>query len=300
MLALFRLPWTFFQDSATPIMEGIINLHNYIFAFLCLIFLFVVVMLYNIVEVFYRFIFKPNSIKMLRFRYIVFSNLALKHGKFLEIVWTLFPAIVLVLIALPSFFLLYAMDEIIYPALTLKIIGHQWYWSYHYLLNEYEDLNLLLLNTFQHYSFDSNLLTESDLANGDLRLLEVDNVVLLPTNLHVRILLTANDVLHSWAVPSLGVKMDAVPGRINQFPVFLKREGVFYGQCSELCGPSHGFMPICLVVCSPEDYLGLLGNKVQEELLSTVNFLNTFESNYIIYLSTLANSLLFLSFSKAN
>lgn len=155
------------------------------------------------------------------------------HGVILEIVWTLLPVFVLIAIAIPSFALLYSIDEIIDPTLTIKVIGHQWYWSYEY--TDYENEKLL---------FDSYMIPENDLQLGNLRLLEVDRKVWLPINTHIRVLITANDVLHSWAIPSFGVKMDAVPGRLNQVSLFIKREGLFYGQCSELCGVNHGFMPI--------------------------------------------------------
>jgi len=136
---------------------------------------------------------------------------------------------------------------VIAPALTLKVIGYQWYWSYQY--SDYNGLDRPSL------AFDSYMLDESELQTGDLRLLEVDNEVVLPINTHIRIMLTASDVLHSWAVPALGVKTDAVPGRLNQIPLFIKRAGVFYGQCSELCGVNHAFMPIVVKAVEPADYL---------------------------------------------
>jgi len=162
---------------------------------------------------------------------LVIKNIT--HGVVLEIIWTILPVFVLVGIAIPSFALLYSIDEIIDPTLTIKVIGHQWYWSYEY--TDYENNKVL---------FDSYMVPENDLQLGDLRLLEVDRKVWLPINTHIRVLVTANDVLHCWAMPSFGVKMDAVPGRLNQICLYIKREGIFYGQCSELCGVNHGFMPI--------------------------------------------------------
>jgi cytochrome c oxidase subunit 2 len=179
---------------------------------------------------------------------VVLANGNIVHGTVLEIVWTLVPSLILVFIAIPSFALLYSMDEVISPSLTLKVTGYQWYWAY-----QYSDYNST--SGRGSLSFDSYMVDENDLNVGDLRLLEVDNEAVLPVNTHVRVILTAADVLHSWAIPSLGVKTDAVPGRLNQIPVFIKREGVFYGQCSELCGVNHGFMPIVLKVCSLENYL---------------------------------------------
>ena len=130
------------------------------------------------------------------------------------------------------------MDEIISPTITVKTIGHQWYWSYEY--SDYQDENGESIN------YESYMVPEEDLQEGQFRLLEVDNSMVVPTNTHVRIIVSAADVLHSWAVPSLGVKCDAVPGRLNQTSLFIKREGIYYGQCSEICGVNHAFMPIVI------------------------------------------------------
>jgi cytochrome c oxidase subunit 2 len=180
------------------------------------------------------------------------------HGATIEIIWTTIPALILLTLAVPSFALLYSMDEIIDPIITLKVIGSQWYWSYEYSDNlEFADEPLI---------FDSYMVHESNLEIGQFRLLEVDNRVVVPTNSHIRLLITASDVLHSWAVPSLGVKLDACPGRLNQTSMYIKREGVFYGQCSEICGINHGFMPIVVEAVSLEDYLVWLKNKVNFDL----------------------------------
>ena len=152
-----------------------------------------------------------------------------------ETIWTILPAIILITIALPSLRILYIIDEINNPVLTVKTIGHQWYWSYEY--TDYETL-----------SFDSYIIPTSDLKPGELRLLEVDNRVVLPIEITIRILVTSEDVLHSWAVPSLGLKTDAVPGRLNQITLMSTRPGLFYGQCSEICGSNHSFMPIVLEI----------------------------------------------------
>jgi cytochrome c oxidase subunit 2 len=144
---------------------------------------------------------------------------------------------VLATLAGPSFALMYAMDELSHPELTIKVVGHQWFWSY-----EYADL---LTKTPK---FTATMIQEEDLDFGQIRLLETDYRLQLPARTHLRILVTSADVLHSWAVPSLGVKIDACPGRLNQIPVYIRREGVFYGQCSELCGILHGFMPIAIQV----------------------------------------------------
>jgi cytochrome c oxidase subunit 2 len=160
------------------------------------------------------------------------------------------------IIAVPSFALLYSMDEIVDPSITLKAIGHQWYWTYE--LSDYSE------NDENSIVFDSYMVPEDDLTLGQLRLLEVDNRVVLPIQTHVRVLVTAADVLHSWAVPSLGVKCDAVPGRLNQTSIFLQRPGVFYGQCSEICGVNHGFMPIVVEGVSLDEYITWLSNKLEE------------------------------------
>jgi cytochrome c oxidase subunit 2 len=159
------------------------------------------------------------------------------HSSLLEIVWTILPAVVLMIIAIPSFGLLYSLDELIDPTVTLKVVGHQWYWSY-----EYSDY--ATLEGGESLNFDSYMIATDDLTNGTFRLLEVDNRLVLPENTHIRLLITSADVLHSWAVPSFGVKVDACPGRLSQASLFIKRLGTFYGQCSEICGVNHGFMPI--------------------------------------------------------
>lgn len=176
-----------------------------------------------------------------------------EHHTLLEIIWTIIPSLILLAIAVPSFILLYSMDEIIDPSITIKAVGHQWYWSY-----EYSDYKV----EFDDIEFDSYMIPDEELEIGQLRLLEVDNPVVLPVNTHIRVILTSNDVLHSWAVPSLGVKTDCVPGRLNQVSIFLKRLGTFYGQCSEICGVNHGFMPIVVKSVTLDQYLSWLTNKL--------------------------------------
>lgn len=167
-------------------------------------------------------------------RYI--SHKYLIHGSLVEIIWTITPALILVTIAYPSFKLLYLIDEVIDPALTIKIIGHQWYWSYEY--SDYADQEGKSIN------YDSYMIREEDLNIGDLRLLEVDNRLVVPNNTHIRVIVTGADVIHCWSVPSLGVKLDAVPGRLNQTNILTYREGVYYGYCNEICGVNHSSMPI--------------------------------------------------------
>lgn len=163
-----------------------------------------------------------------------------RENLLLEYIWAIFPSIVIFLILVPSLYLLYSLEENMDPKLNIKVIGHQWFWSY-----EFDSLDLEL-----SFEFDSNLIPESDLTMGAKRLLEVDNRLYLPINVPLRILITSSDVLHSWAVPELGIKVDAVPGRLNDCITLIRRPGVFYGQCSELCGVGHGFMPIVVEACS--------------------------------------------------
>ena len=175
------------------------------------------------------------------------------HGTIIEIVWTVIPSLILVVVALPSFALLYSIDEIVDPALTLKCIGNQWFWSYEY--SDFEAQSCAI-------RFDSYVVAEDDLEFGTLRLLEVDNRVVLPLKTHIRVLITAADVLHSWAIPSLGVKLDACPGRLNQTSLYILRNGVFFGQCSEICGVNHGFMPIVVEAVSLNNYVTWIANKL--------------------------------------
>lgn len=221
------------QDPATPSMEGIIFFNSFLTLILIIIGIFVCWMLFKVLTF---FVLNKNIQKF-------------THSSLLEIIWTLVPAFILLIIAIPSFSLLYSLDETINPSITLKVIGHQWYWSY-----EYSDATL----EEEGLNFDSYMLAQNDLTLGAFRLLEVDNRIILPTNTHVRILVTSADVLHSWAVPSLGLKIDACPGRLSQSSLFIQREGTFYGQCSEICGINHGFMPIVVKAVQVESYINWL------------------------------------------
>ncbi|CAD5336165.1 unnamed protein product (mitochondrion) [Arabidopsis thaliana] len=214
-------PWQLgSQDAATPIMQGIIDLHHDIFFFLILILVFV---LWILVRALWHFHYKKNAIPQ-----------RIVHGTTIEILRTIFPSIISMFIAIPSFALLYSMDEVVVdPAITIKAIGHQWYRTY-----EYSDYNS---SDEQSLTFDSYMIPEEDLELGQSRLLEVDNRVVVPAKTHLRIIVTSADVPHSWAVPSSGVKCDAVPGRLNQISILVQREGVYYGQCSEICGTNHAF-----------------------------------------------------------
>nr|YP_009487760.1 cytochrome c oxidase subunit II [Anopheles parvus]AWB98617.1 cytochrome c oxidase subunit 2 [Anopheles parvus]AWB98747.1 cytochrome c oxidase subunit 2 [Anopheles parvus]AWB99072.1 cytochrome c oxidase subunit 2 [Anopheles parvus] len=202
------------QDSSSPLMEQLNFFHDHTLLILTMITILV-----------------GYIMGMLSFN--KFTNRFLLHGQTIEIIWTVLPAIILMFIALPSLRLLYLMDEINTPSITLKSIGHQWYWSY-----EYSD--------FLNLEFDSYMIPTNELEMSGFRLLDVDNRVILPMNNQIRILVTATDVLHSWTVPSLGVKVDATPGRLNQINFLINRPGLFFGQCSEICGANHSFMPIVI------------------------------------------------------
>nr|QXU60193.1 cytochrome c oxidase subunit II [Margaroperdix madagarensis] len=200
-----------FQDASSPIMEELVEFHDHalmVALAICSLVLYLLTLMLTQ---------KLSSSTV--------------DAQEVELIWTILPAIVLVLLALPSLQILYMMDEIEEPDLTLKAIGHQWYWSY-----EYTD--------FKDLSFDSYMIPTTDLPQGHFRLLEVDNRIVIPMESPIRMIITADDVLHSWAVPTLGVKTDAIPGRLNQTSFITTRPGVFYGQCSEICGANHSYMPI--------------------------------------------------------
>ena len=353
-----------FSEPATPIMYGIIELHNYIFFFLIIILAFVVTLIFNTLNSFYFYFFynkgilqyflsgSNSNLKFITQKKLIneFLNYRpITHGTILEIIWTLFPAIILAFIAIPSFSLLYAMSETIEPSMTLKIIGHQWYWSYEYsdfqlsfnflkleldilflkqinnlnsiyslsllenlwsfsnkiinnnnnlywsnlyniealslaklfnlnflnfdiisetkinnlteeILNKIQNIfiifnNLNFNNSFSNsFFFDSYMIDTNDLMVGEKRLLETDIPLILPIKTHIRVLVTADDVLHCFAIPRFGIKIDAVPGRLNEGHIFIKDLGVYYGQCSEICGVNHGFMPIQVIAVEPSTF----------------------------------------------
>ena len=228
-------PWQLgFQDSAAPGFTGIVTLHNTVGFYLVLI---TFAVFWTIFSIMYYYSGKRNPI----------AHKYLTHGSTLELIWTITPAFVLIAIAFPSFKLLYLMDEVLSPTLTIKVVGHQWYWSY-----EYSDF---ITEDGDSIDFDSYMIPDSDLELGQFRLLEVDNRLVVPVDCHIRLIITGADVLHSFAVPSLGLKLDAVPGRLNQVSFLAERTGTFYGQCSEICGVWHGFMPIVVEAVSSPDFL---------------------------------------------
>ncbi len=257
-----------FQDPATFLMEGIIDLHHDIMffliwvvilvSFLIMEFIFGDVKKMKLSNVFPFFYIKENvefnKISLFKNSYLLPTKV--QHNTFLEIIWTLIPCGILLLIAIPSFSLLYAVEDLNIIESTIKIIGNQWYWTYELPCEYFEK------------KFDSVMISEDDLKQGHLRLLEVDERLKLPIEKQLRLFVTASDVLHSFAVPSLGVKIDASPGRLNQVALWIKRAGVYYGQCSEICGIQHAFMPIVIEAVDESDFLGWLipKNKVSNLL----------------------------------
>lgn len=252
-------PWQIgFQDSASPTNQGIIELHDQVMFYLIIIAVGVAWALFRILYYFNR----------KRTRLIAKYQV---HGTFIELIWTITPAFVLAAIAFPSFRLLYLQDEVIDPAMTLKAIGRQWYWTYEYsdYIDQNENCNSIPSqekesNPGDTIEFDSYMVPTEELNLGQLRMLEVDNSVKLPEKTHVRVIVTGSDVIHSWGVPSLGVKIDAIPGRLNQTSVFLNRQGSFYGQCTELCGVHHSAMPICIDSLSIENFLAWIQGELLE------------------------------------
>lgn len=187
------------------------------------------------------------------------------HNTLIELIWTVIPILIIVNIALPSFALLYAMDEIINPALTVKVNGYQWYWKYEF--GDYIDdpvFQDLWKNSDGRVYIFSNYISKSDLPSGRFYLLEVDNKLVLPIKTHIRFLITAMDVIHSWAIPSLGIKMDAIPGRLNQTSTYILHSGVYYGQCSELCGAYHAFMPIVVKAVTIKEFFEFLYSEAEK------------------------------------
>nr|YP_009001962.1 cytochrome c oxidase subunit II [Peltorhamphus novaezeelandiae]AFH09401.1 cytochrome c oxidase subunit II [Peltorhamphus novaezeelandiae] len=221
-----------FQDAASPLMEELLHFHDHA---LMIVFLISTLVLYMMVAM--------ATAKL--------TDKLILDSQEIEIVWTLLPAIILILIALPSLRILYLMDEVDDPHLTIKAMGHQWYWSYEY--TDYEAL-----------AFDSYMIPTQDLIPGQFRLLEADHRMVIPMESPIRVLISAEDVLHSWAVPALGIKADAVPGRLNQTTFIVNRPGVFYGQCSEICGANHSFMPV-VVESVPLEHFQDWSSKMIEE-----------------------------------
>nr|YP_010373774.1 cytochrome c oxidase subunit II [Malcus setosus]UPI55275.1 cytochrome c oxidase subunit II [Malcus setosus] len=211
------------QDAMTPNMEQLIFFHDHTIMILIMITVMVSYMI----------------ITMMMNKFI---NRFLLEGQFIEFIWTIMPALTLIFIALPSLHILYLIDEMNKPMITIKVIGHQWYWSY-----EYSD--------FKNIEFDSYMKPSNELNMNEFRLLDVDNRVILPVNTQIRVLVTAADVLHSWALPNMGIKIDATPGRLNQGSMLINQPTISYGQCSEICGANHSFMPIVIESTTMKNFI---------------------------------------------
>nr|UBS91932.1 cytochrome c oxidase subunit II [Anagonalia melichari] len=203
-----------FQDAVSPIMEQLIMFYDHTMMIIMMITIMVMYMM----------------ISLMMNKYI---NRLLLEGQLIELIWTILPAFLLIFIALPSLRILYLLEEMNNPMITIKAIGHQWFWSY-----EYSD--------FKKIEFDSYMKSTNELEKNEFRLLETDNHMMIPYNVNSRILVSSSDVIHSWTIPSMGIKIDASPGRINQGMMMLNRPGLYFGQCSEICGANHSFMPIVL------------------------------------------------------
>nr|AJW76345.1 cytochrome c oxidase subunit 2 [Cylindraustralia sp. HS-2014] len=216
-------------DSLSPPMEALSFFHDHTMTILLIITITV-------------------AYTMMTLMYNKYNNRFLLHGHLLEIVWTTLPAVTLIFIALPSLHILYLIDDHqIEPNMTIKTIGHQWFWSY-----EYSD--------FKQIEFDSYMKPTSELNNTEFRLLDVDNRTIIPFLTQIRMMVTSSDVLHSWTIPALGVKIDATPGRLNQINFSMNRPGLYFGQCSEICGANHSFMPIVIESVSLKSFTNWIKN----------------------------------------
>ncbi len=235
-------PWQILmQPAASPVMEMMTDFNFLVSVIIILITIFVLGLL---VYVAYRFNAKKNPVPA-----------KWSHNPGLEVLWTAVPVVILIVIAVPSIRLLYFQDKAADAEMTLKVTGHQWYWSY-----EYPDHG--------NFTFDAFMVPDDELEEGQPRLLETDNRVVLPVETDIRILVTASDVIHSWAVPAFGIKSDAIPGRTKETWVRITREGVYYGQCSELCGVNHAYMPITVEAVSKEAFAAWTA-KAQEQFAAT-------------------------------
>ena len=255
-----------FQNPATDLMGSVVGLHNIILIVMTLVTLFVLFLLFYVS---FRFSAKRNPIPS-----------TTTHNTVVEVLWTAIPIVILVVLAIPSFKLLYQQEKSENYDMTVKVIGHQWYWEY-----EYPDHG--------DFYFESYMIQDEDLQVGDLRLLTVDNPLVIPANKNIQILITAGDVLHSWAVPSMGLKTDAVPGRLNETWVNVKEPGIYRGQCSEICGTGHGFMPVVVKVLPEREFIAwaneaknnyainedIKTNETNEEIIISQNNLIKLEEN---------------------
>nr|AAD40267.1 cytochrome oxidase II [Protrama flavescens] len=215
-----------FQNSNSPLMEQLIFFHDHT--------MFIIMMIIFLISYMMMFIIYNKSI-----------NIKISENQFIEFIWTIMPPIILIFIALPSLHLLYLMDEMKAPIMTIKILGHQWYWSY-----EYSD--------FSNIEFESYMI--NNIYKENFRLIEVDNKTILPFKFNIRLLISSEDVIHSWTIPSLAIKIDAIPGRMNQINLFMNRPGLYFGQCSEICGINHSFMPIQIESINLNNFISWIKN----------------------------------------
>nr|YP_011036760.1 cytochrome c oxidase subunit II [Conlopa bredoni]WRK21429.1 cytochrome c oxidase subunit II [Conlopa bredoni] len=217
-----------FQDAASPIMEQLIMFNDHVMMIIVLI---TIMVMYNM-------------LMMLKNKLI---NRFLLEGQMIETIWTIIPAMMLILIAMPSLRILYLIEEMNNPSISVKAIGHQWFWSY-----EYSD--------FKKIEFESYMKPTMEINSEEFRLMEVDNRMIIPFSTKTRMIMTSTDVIHSWTIPSIGIKVDASPGRMNQGNILINRPGLFFGQCSEICGSNHSFMPISLEVVNMSTFIKWLKN----------------------------------------
>ena len=240
-----------FSEPATELMSDVIAFHSYIL--MPIITGISILVLALLLYIAYRYNSNRNQIAS-----------TTTHNTLIEVLWTVIPVILLIIIAIPSFRILYTAETIPKADLTIKAIGNQWYWSYEY--PDYDD-----------FSFDANMLQDDELSDPSLRLLETDTQIVVPVNKVVKLLITSNDVLHAWTIPAFAVKKDAVPGRLNETWFKAEKTGTYYGQCSELCGPKHAFMPINVKVVSQDEFDNWLNFAKEEYASSKTNFNQTFQ-----------------------
>lgn len=218
-----------FSDMNSPIIEQIVFFHDHSIIIILIITILTIYIITNIII---------NN----------FISRSIIEGQEIEFIWTIIPAITLIFIAIPSLHLLYLTDETFNSQISIKILGHQWYWSY-----EYSDFNK---------EFDSFIIPEREMIKNSFRLLDTDNNLVIPINTNIKYLISSIDVIHSWTVPSLGIKIDAVPGRLNQSFSISRRPGIFYGQCSEICGANHRFIPISLEITSIKNFINFINSSL--------------------------------------
>ena len=240
-----------FNEPATALMSDVIAFHSYIL--MPIITGISILVLGLLLYIAYRYNSSRNQTASMT-----------THNTIIEVLWTVIPVILLIIIAIPSFRILYTAETIPKADLTIKAIGNQWYWSYEY--PDYDD-----------FSFDANMLQDEELSDPSLRLLETDTQIVVPVNKVVKLLITSNDVLHAWTIPAFAVKKDAVPGRLNETWFKAEKTGTYYGQCSELCGPKHAFMPINVKVVSQDEFDNWLSFAKEEYASSKTNFNQTFQ-----------------------